>query len=72
MKVKAKIYKQSKDKLLRLVGEGFCLLTSPIPKKGEKHTAEPYISINLGEYRIHLDRKDLIKFCKRLNFGFYV
>lgn len=64
MKIKGKIYKNSKSNELFLVGEGNFLVYSPTIKNSKN--LEEYVSLNFGEYRLHIDKKDFLNFAKKL------
>ena len=63
MILKVKTYKENEEGILELYGSGECLAYTPVLKKGAP-VDKAYVSLNFGEYRIHINKKDFHKFCK--------
>jgi hypothetical protein len=62
LRIRSKIYKEDLKGLLSLVGSGECTVYSPVPKNP---TIEEYVSLNFGQLRVHLNKKDFTEFCKK-------
>ena len=62
MKIRSRIYKETQEGALALVASGDCLVYSPVPKNA---SIEEYISLNFGQIRVHLNKKDFTLFCKK-------
>lgn len=70
MKIKASLHIQNGDGILRMIDSGECLAYSPDTRAFKVH--DPYVSLNFGKYRIHLNKEDFTKFCKQfLGFSVY-
>jgi len=66
MKIKTKIYKDiSGDGKLHFVGKGECVAYEP-EIKGKSSVVGPHITLSFGDYRLHLDKVDFMKFCGKL------
>ena len=63
MKLRASIHKQDENGKLWMIDSGTCQIYSPDGSKLKVH--DPYVSINFGEYRIHLNKEDFTNFCKK-------
>lgn len=68
MKVSAIVY-ESVDGTLQPRGRGACNMYSP--PSGD-HPLTQYVSLNFGQYHIHLNKDDFTKFCNHfLKFSMY-
>jgi len=63
MKIRAATYTQDEDGSLNMLASGNCLLYAPDCK--DLNVVDPYISLNFGKYRVHLNREDFTRFCKK-------
>lgn len=67
MKIKSKIYK-SEQGTLHLVGQGECVCFDPKIVKKSKYV-DPHITIAIGDFRLHLDKSDFLKFCSKVVYN---
>jgi len=63
MRIPATIQHQREDGKLECKGAGHCIIYGTSPGKGSK--VKPYVSVNLGEFRLHLDSVEFSKFCRK-------
>jgi hypothetical protein len=63
MKLRASIHQQDETGKLWMIDKGECQIYSPDCNGFKVH--DPYVSINFGKYRIHLNKQDFTEFCKK-------
>ena len=67
MRVPATLQREGADGQLECQGSGECTIYATQPKvPGE---SAPYVSINLGEFRIHLDSVKFRQFCEKFLYS---
>lgn len=72
MKLRTSIYKQDASGDLHFVTKGECLMYAPqMARRGKSNSmVTPYVALNFGAHRVHINREDFTKFCERfLKFG---
>lgn len=57
--IKAELRKENDKGILEKIGDGVISVYSPTASNHE-----PYVSFNMGKYRIHFDKKDFEELCK--------
>jgi len=66
VQVKTKIYEHHGDGVLDFIDSGMCDIYEPEIKKGSIDIITPHVTIAIGNYRLHLNRDDFLKFAKRV------
>jgi len=51
---------------LDFIDSGMCDIYEPEIKKGSIDIITPHVTIAIGNYRLHLNRDDFLKFAKRV------